>query len=69
MRPAMYDIGIVPILELSGAQVQAFTGADYAELRDLGASDLMCNRLETLAREPDARFVLSFERQTVTLIT
>ena len=45
MRPAMYDLRIVPTLTLTSADVQAFTDADFEELRDLGTTDAMFGRL------------------------
>lgn len=68
MRAALYDLGIFPTLTLTSAQVRAFTEADLEELRELGTTDAMFGRLERLAREPGARFVLDFEHETVTLL-
>jgi hypothetical protein len=68
MRPAIYDLGIFPVLQLTGEQVRMFTNADLEELRELGATDAMLGRLERLAREPGARFGLDFEHEAVTLL-
>jgi hypothetical protein len=67
MRPALYDLGIFPILTLTSADVRAFTAADVAELRDLGATDGMLDELRELARVPDRRLRLDFELRTVAI--
>jgi hypothetical protein len=68
MRPALYDLGMVPTLALTDAQIQALTEADRVELRELGATQALLDRLDALASDVNVCVVINFEHGTLTIV-